>query len=155
MSIIRRGQLLLSHPDLGNLILDFLLQSLFFISYPFLIMETHSRHYVAYTISWGQDRNVALVHTLPHEFIRKVPVSVDYSIVCLDVSIEGLVVEYTSNGPIKSVNSWIIEAKLLASQTFPEPHPVFYRGIVTQDPGMGSFTICSNAHISIDAEPKQ
>lgn len=63
---------------------------------------------VANALCWWEAVNITLLNALPGEVIIEVPISINNSIISLDVSKEAFVIEYTVDSAVEPVHSRVI-----------------------------------------------
>lgn len=137
-----------------NLVLQDIFQLLFFVEY----ICVWRWHQITNTIAGSECFNVTWRHPFPHVFIFEVPTSVHYSIICLNVCKESLVVKHTANCPIESMDSRILWVHLLSGQTFPKVTFLFSlrcNWLACEYPRMGALTVGSDDGVCIQAKTKQ
>jgi len=135
----------------GNLVPDDALQELL------LLYDVNACrwHEVANGWAWSESIDHGRVHSFPLIFVLEVPVSVDHSIVSLDVGEEILMVEDAPYLSVESMHSWVVLGHLRSGQALPEVYFLLAMCVWRlsgHDPGVGSLTIGSYADISVQAE---
>mmetsp|Transcript_16687 Transcript_16687/g.15988 ORF Transcript_16687/g.15988 Transcript_16687/m.15988 type:complete len:210 (+) Transcript_16687:179-808(+) len=144
------SQMLISHPQAGDLFLEDLLYHLLIL--PHIVHGR--RHQIASALGGREQADVGLSHPLPHVLILKVPVRVHHPVIRLNVGKEVFVVEDTAHRPIESMDPRIISFHFLASEALPELDFdfVLVGRNPSEHPRVAPFPIGANHHESIQTE---